>query len=472
MTDMKMCCLLVLFVLTAGPVSGGGPADSVVRVYATVRDPELLRPWIRRKPVDLAGSGVVIEGKQVLTNAHHVLYATAVYVQAPGGRKVAARVKGVAPGINLALLTVADERFFDTRPALPRTKKPPTEKSVVKVYGYPAGSDKLAITLSKVFRIDYIAYAAQTSGLQVQIENIVDPCTSGGPVLQGKYMMGLALNLGTRDPIGHIIPNEEIEAFLEDMADGRYDGKPWLHLPLQNLQNETLRKRLRLRAATEGLLVTRSSGPLQKLDIITKIGGYFLDNEGQVRVDDLRLPFQYLIPRVAKQGKVRAGVLRNGEPMNIDLPVTRGSEFLIRDLGGELPPYYLFGPLVFSSVSIESAEQLLQLNADPSSPVVQRQNDKIRFPGEELVVVTTVLPHKCLAGYQNPLGRVIRAVNDIEIKNLRHLAEVLDNSSAEFVTLEWAGGQSEFVVLQRDEMRRVTREIMKKNDIPSRASRN
>jgi len=54
----------------AAPVSAGGPGDSVVRVSATVRDPDLLRPWIRQRPVQISGSGAVIEDKQILTNAH------------------------------------------------------------------------------------------------------------------------------------------------------------------------------------------------------------------------------------------------------------------------------------------------------------------------------------------------------------------------------------------------------------------
>jgi S1-C subfamily serine protease len=459
--------------VAAAPVSAGGPADSAVRVHATIQNPDLLRPWIKQKPIEVAGSGAVIEDRQILTNAHIVLYAGKIEVQGQDGKKFAAKVKAIAPGINLAVLTVADKDFFAARPALPRSKKLPRAKALVKVYGYPTGRDKLAIVPSKVFRIEFISYSVQTSGVQAHIESILNPGMSGGPVMQGKNMIGLALSLGRRDQFGRVIPNEEIDAFLEDVADGRYDGKPWLHASLQNLENDALRKKLRLRSSAQGLLVTRAGGPLQRFDVLTKIGGYFLDNDGLVQADeDLRFPFQYLVPRVVRDGKVRAGILRGGESLNVELPVTRASEFLIRELNGKYPRYYLYGPLVFSPATIESADQLMQLNPDPSNPLVQRQSDRARFLGEELVVVTSVLPHQCLAGYPNPLGRVVREVNGVEIKSFGHLVDVLRDNTGEFVTLELAAGQPELIVLQRADMSRVTQEIMKKNDIPSRGSRN
>jgi hypothetical protein len=462
-----------LLLLTFAPTGAGGFADSVVRVRATVRYPDVLRPWIRRKPIHLAGSGAVIENKRILTNAHIVLYADTVQVEGEDGKKVAAKITAVAPGIDLALLTVADDRFFARRPALPRNQKLPRPKALVTVYGFPDAGEKLAIVPSRVLRIEYVAYAPQTSGLQVHLEKLVDPGASGGPVMLGKYMAGLALSLGQSDPLGRVIPNEEIDLFLQDVKDARYDGKPWLHAPLQTLQNEALRKKLRLGQATEGLLVTRAGGLLEKFDIITKIGGYFVDNEGRVLVhDDLRFPFQYIVPQVAKGGKVRAGVLRSGEASNIDLPVTYAGEFLIRELNGKLPRYYLYGPIVFAPATIELTEQLLQLNRDPSNPLALRQNDKARFPGDELVVVSSVLPHKCLGGYPDPLGKIVREVSGVEVKSLAHLVDLLRDNKREFVTLEFVGAQPEFIVLQRADMKAVTQELMKKHDIPSRQSGN
>src|SRR5579863_9666896 len=60
---------------TAEPTGTGSVEKSVVKVFATVRAPDYTQPWNKRAPEELTGSGVIIEGKRILTNAHVVLYA-------------------------------------------------------------------------------------------------------------------------------------------------------------------------------------------------------------------------------------------------------------------------------------------------------------------------------------------------------------------------------------------------------------
>src|SRR5664279_1253274 len=79
--------------------------NSVVKVFSTMRYPEPFRPWTKQQPQEVTGSGVVIEGKRILTNAHVVLYASQVQVQAnQSGDKISATVESISPGIDLAVL--------------------------------------------------------------------------------------------------------------------------------------------------------------------------------------------------------------------------------------------------------------------------------------------------------------------------------------------------------------------------------
>ena len=55
--------------------------DLVVKIHATQHAPNLLSPWRKRRPQQVKGSGVVIDGKRILTNAHVVRYAKQIYVQ-------------------------------------------------------------------------------------------------------------------------------------------------------------------------------------------------------------------------------------------------------------------------------------------------------------------------------------------------------------------------------------------------------
>src|SRR5207244_9498031 len=94
--------------------------NSVVKVFATVRYPDFYKPWTRQAPAEFTGSGVVIDGKRILTNAHVILYSSQVQVQAnQSGDKVPASVETIATGIDLAVLKLDDETFFDSHPPIP-----------------------------------------------------------------------------------------------------------------------------------------------------------------------------------------------------------------------------------------------------------------------------------------------------------------------------------------------------------------
>ena len=118
----------------------GASADSVVKVFTQMRLPNPVRPWIKQNPVEVMGSGVVIDGKRILTNAHLVLYADEIFVQGGrGGDRVEAKVAAIGPGIDLAVLTLDDETFFAKRPAIARASKLPEITSRVAVQGFPIG---------------------------------------------------------------------------------------------------------------------------------------------------------------------------------------------------------------------------------------------------------------------------------------------------------------------------------------------
>ena len=109
----------LLLALLGDQAHAAGSADSVVKVFSQMRLPNPIRPWIKQNPVEVMGSGVVIEGKRILTNAHLVLYADEIFVQGGrGGDRVEAKVAAIGPGIDLAVLTLDDEAFFAKRPPI------------------------------------------------------------------------------------------------------------------------------------------------------------------------------------------------------------------------------------------------------------------------------------------------------------------------------------------------------------------
>ncbi len=459
--------------------------NAVVKVFSTVRYPDFSRPWTRQSPSEITGSGVVVEGKRILTNAHVVLYASQIQVQAnQAGDKKSATVVAIAPGIDLALLQLEDTHFFDGRPPLPRASALPEIKDAVLAYGFPAGGNSLSITKGIVSRIEFVPYSISASGLRIQIDAAINPGNSGGPAVAGDRMIGLAFSrLGGAQNIGYIIPNEEIELFLKDIADGHYDGKPALYDELQTLENPALRRYLRLPEGVQGVIVHQpfESGPtypLKEWDVITHIAGTPIDDQGMVRLgSNLRVSFRYLIQKSTANGRLPLTVVRAGHTQQLELPVHASRAMLIPELKGEYPSYFIYGPLVFCGASQQFA-QALASNSDMvsalsfiKSPLLTLRGDPPQPDRDELVIVSSPLfPHRISQGYSNPAGGVLYAVNGTRIRSLRHLVAVLRDLRDEFVTFEFDHRGGEALVFDRKEIEAATDAILTDNEVRARAS--
>jgi S1-C subfamily serine protease len=479
---MKATLLLVttwLVSVLAGHAQAAPPEDSALKVFASVRYPNPIRPWANSSPVEVAGTATVIDGKRILTNAHLVLYASDVYVQPRrGGEKTEAKVEFVAPDMDLALLSIKDEKFFQNRPALTRAKKLPKVQDSVTVYGFPIGGNDLAVTKGVVSRIDFGPYNLRGVGLLVQVSAAINPGNSGGPAVVGDEMIGIVFSrLNEQQNIGYVIPNEEIQIFLDDIQDGRYDGKATSlgDVEFQSLHNPALRSFLKLDDQVKGVVVMpprrgRPHETLQPFDVLTKIGEHTIDNEGMVQLpDDLRLAFYSQIPKLGKDRPVPVTLVRQGKVMETSLPVSRRDNRLIRDLRGERLPYFIHGPLVFAPARSDALTFYNRLKPSlflSQSPLITREFDRMQFPGEELVVVTSpMFGHRIAKGYDDPVGQVVQEVNGLKIKNLHHLVETLRDSQDEFLRFRFAEFGSEVLVFRREEMNKVTAEILEDNGI-------
>jgi S1-C subfamily serine protease len=422
-----------------------------------------------------------------LTNAHVVLYANQIQVQAnQSGDKVSATVAAIAPGIDLAVLKLDDESLFSTHQPLVRASSLPDVKDAVMTYGFPTGGTNLSITKGIVSRIEFAGYNHPVSGLRIQVDAAINPGNSGGPAVVGDKMIGLAFSRlgGKTENIGYIIPCEEIELFLKDISDGHYDGKPAMSDELQTFENPALRPFLKVDNSVTGIIVRQpasaeSSYPLKPWDIITKIGETGIDDQGMVNIgNNLRVRFQYLIQKIASKGKVPLTIVRGGKTVKIELPVSSDQPMLMQDLQGSYPAYFIYGPFSFSVVTSQFVSNLfaagagmLGANAMLGNPLIGRMGDKPAFPGEELVVVSSpFFPHALCKGYDSPIARVVKTVNGISIRNLKHLVQVLRDSREEFDVFTFYGKGGESMVFLRKKMRDATDEILTDNGIRSQGS--
>ena len=296
-------------------------------------------------------------------------------------------------------------------------------------------------------------------------------------------MIGLAFSrLNGAQNIGYIIPNEEIELFLRDIADGKYDGKPAMVDRLQTLESPSLRAFLKIEKSVEGIVVHQpdqsvANNPLKEWDIITKIGDTPVDDQGMIKLgSNLRVNFRYRIQQLARDGKVPLTLVRSSKTLTVHLPVPIVHPMLIPDLMGEYPSYFVYGPVVLSKATrpflgfLDNAN-IMAAFSFVQSPLVTRSGDIPAFPGEELVVISSpFFPHKLAKGYTDPSGGVVHSINGKTVKNLAHLVELLRDASSEFICIELDNRGGETLVFPRKEMVAATEEILTDNGVRAQGS--
>lgn len=222
--------------------------------------------------------------------------------------KFIATVVAIGRDCDIALLTVADDLFWEDAPfinleALKKSGKMiPSLEEKVSVVGYPIGGlfsvnegENLSITSGIVSRLDMQNYSmGQHELLAVQVDAAINSGNSGGPVFDSQNnFIGVAfqgLKGEGAENIGYIIPLPVVYHFLDDVRrNGEYTGFPHLGLGLQKLEDKVLKSFLGLEeSSTKGVLVGKvphlspAMGIVNVGDILLEIDGIPIANDGTI----------------------------------------------------------------------------------------------------------------------------------------------------------------------------------------------
>lgn len=429
--------------------------DSVIKIYTTQAAPDYFTPWRLLTPRQSSGSGAVIGGNRILTNAHVV--ANASYVQAQkhnDPQRYQARVLFVSHEADLALITVDEPGFFSDLKALTIGDLPEPLQEV-SVYGYPIGGKTLSITKGILSRVEQQVYAhAGAYLLAGQIDAAINPGNSGGPVIVDQQIVGVVMqaNAGGRaENLGYFVPPSVVRHVLQDSEDGILDGFPDLGFRTQTLDSPAAKAAYGLDADQNGVLVIKvfegspAAGVLQENDVILKIDDSEIADDGTIELtEDLLTDYKHAIDMHHIGENLQITFSRDSRERTVDLlaekalqnySLVRGERF------DEIPQYYIYGGVLFVPLNMNLIKRWGN-DWSRSAPVslLQARNEWSSPDRRELVVALQVLAADVNLGYHDWRNWVVEYVNGEPIRDFQHFANMLKDNEQENIVFENKNG--------------------------------
>lgn len=427
--------------------------QSVVKIHCTIQRPDYSMPWLMEPPAQGTGSSFFIGGKRLLTNAHVVSDLRFLELQREDDpRRYPARVTFIAHDCDLAIVEVDEADFYDGMKPLRLARALPAINDEVVVLGYPMGGERLSVTRGVVSRLDYGVYAHSgiDQHLVLQVDAAINPGNSGGPVLFRERVVGLAFQgLIRGENIGYGIPLPVLQRFLDDIADGRYDGYPELGIAFMSTRNPALRRSLGLERPG-GMAVSYTDpfgsayGSIEKGDVILRLDGHDVAEDGTVVMDGDRVLFSELIERRQWGEVARFDLVRNRAGLRVDVPLsTPPDPFVFRNLYDVRPRYALRAGLVFSPLTREYLRSVRR-DQDPNVRELFYYAEYAKMHGhhlefDEFVVFTRRLPHPVNGYADGFLNGIVTKVNGRAIRALADLAAAWEQPEDGFHRIRFAG---------------------------------
>lgn len=423
---------------------------SIARINNTAQEANYRSPWLPGGMSGGSGTGWVVSPDRLLTNAHVVSNARFLTVEKENDpKKYIATVEHIAHDCDLAILKVQDPSFFKGTKPLPLGGIPELE-SVVTVFGYPIGGDRMSVTQGVVSRVDFRTYTHSVvdSHLSIQIDAAINPGNSGGPVLQDGKVVGVAFQGFSGDVaqnVGYMIPTPVINHFLEDIKDGHYDRYMDLSIGISNTLNPAMRKALGLADDDRGVVVSSvqsvgvCAGKLEVGDVLLSIDGHDIASDGMLELDGERVLMSEIAERKFLGDTVKFQLLRNKKPLEVTVKFDRAWPFtMLANSYDRQPAFVLFGGLLFQPLS-RNLIGTYQFTSDRINYFYDFFISKELYKDfPEIVVLSAILPDPINTYLGEFQQGIVEEINDQKIRGLKDVAEAFAKTP-DFYVIKFVG---------------------------------
>ncbi len=442
--------------------TGNGISASVVHVQVYRSQFDWSMPWRQKAVQGALGSGFLIEGGRIVTNAHVVADARQILVRRPDqANPRIASVEAVAHDCDLAVLRVEDPTFAEGLTPLSLGELPRTGSQVL-TYGFPLGGQDVSSTAGIVSRVEMRGYvhSGPDAHLVVQTDAAINPGNSGGPVVQDGRVVGVAFQgFPGFDNMGFFIPIPVVRHFLENLEDGSYDGFPDSGLETSPLLSPAYRRERGLPADRSGAVVNRvvpgstADGVVQPGDVLLAVDGKSIANDATVAIGDARVTFQMLFDERQVGETVRFTVWRDGKEVELSASARRVARYdRMRNRYDIAPRYVVHAGLVFMPLDAELLKVFgrnwaQNANRDLVWHQLFREAEQPEEADREVIVLVRVLRHAVNSrmSFTGPVavdeinGRPIRSLEDVVeafASNGRHFDEIVFEGTAGIEALD------------------------------------
>jgi S1-C subfamily serine protease len=467
------------------PLEEGSEAEkSVVQIFTEFVEPNWAAPWIFDIPRRASGTGFLIDGNRILTNAHVVAWTTQLVVRKYHDPKpYFAKVEFVAHDIDLAVIKVDDPDFYKGMKPLDFGPLPKVRSTVV-TYGFPAGGEQISYTRGVVSRIEVESYVhiGNRAFLAVQTDAAINPGNSGGPVIQDGKVVGVAFEgVSGLQSTGYFIPTVIIHHFLNDIKDGSYDGVPEAGLQLSALQNPAFRRMLKLpEDSNQGVRVDKildiptTQALVKPDDVIMQVGDYPVDDDGTITYDGNTVGVSAAVDLAQSGDTVPLKIWRDGKMIDVKLPVkvynddnAQGNQYDV------LPPYYIYGGLVFTPLSLDYLKTFGQDWSDSAGreliyELVYRHIEDPKKWRPQPVVLSSILDNEVNANLSIRGQAMVDKINGMTINSLSDVPKAFAATKGPDAIVEFLPDHH-FEVIRKDDAEKALPDILSTYSVPAQS---
>jgi len=451
------------------------PWRNIVRIELVAAYQNFLQPWKKSSESRSRCSGIIqkVSEKRIMTNAHCVDSMFALYISREDHpRPVPAMVVELAHDVDLAWITTVDgnDEFWNAALGeVSLSEGLPALSEDVRVVGYPMGGLSITITKGIVSRIDGQLYpnglvdGARNTPSElpiVQVDAAINHGNSGGPVFDKEgHLLGIAFaGMDGAQNIGYVIPNQLVANFIDSVNSHKsWTAQPELGVVYHLIRNPGMLNYVGLGSEKTGVQV-RSVAPLSPLgkqlskgDIILQVDGNNIDRSGTIQRNihgnTVSLPLGVAISEKSKTTKTKLTIMQRQthEPQKLieqTLDVEFGSvKPLVRRFDdspfkriGEAsffaaqPTYFVFFGLIWGVASnptfyeAYSSGKVIPWSVKKESLGRWRENED-----EQVIMLLGGLESNCNMYVDKTTLRILKKVNNVEVKNMKQLVEISYN---------------------------------------------